>query len=148
MKSWFIGYVNIKFSSKRGRMYLDGWDDKLPILGFESGKSQNNFNIVINFKKVVWMHTHKQEDDKLTEETPEVEIKQWVPRGVLKLQVTKRTGLRFLKGYIGKTPVLGWEDKKIKNRFHLVVDFDRLNFLRNKYPNGADKAETEPIVKP
>ena len=45
-------------------------------------------------------------------------------------------------------PVLGWEDKVIRNKFHLVVDFERLNFLRNKYPNGADKAEIEQMVNP
>ena len=141
MKSWFIGTVSLKISSKTKKLYLEGWDDKVPILGFENHEIKNTFHMVLNFNKILWMHTHKPEGSEETEVIPEIAIKQWISRGKLKLKISRRTGIRFLQGWIGKNPVLGWEDKGIKNKFHLVIDDKKLAYLRSKNPNGADKAE-------
>jgi hypothetical protein len=141
MKSWFIGSMNLKFSPKTRKTYLEGWDDKLPILGFENHEIKNTFHVVLNFNKILWMHTHKPEASEETEIIPEIAIKQWVSRGKLKLRISTKTGTRYLKGLIGKNPVLGWEDRGIRNKFHLVIDDKELAYLRNKNPQGADKAE-------
>ena len=45
-----------------------------------------------------------------------------------------KTGTRFLEGWIAKCPVKGWEDRAIKNKFHLVIDEKRMAYLRDKIP--------------
>ena len=141
MKSWFIGTVNLKFSTKNRNQYLEGWDDKLPFLGFENHEIKNTFHLVQNFNKILWMHTHKQNATQEAEVIPEIAIKQWVTRGKLKLKISTKTGTRYLEGWVGKNPVLAWEDRGLKNKFHIVIDDKKLAYLRDKNPNGADKAE-------
>ena len=41
MKSWFIGTVSLKFSTKLRKNYLDGRLTKLPLIGFESNEDKN-----------------------------------------------------------------------------------------------------------
>jgi len=141
MKSWFIGTVSLKFSTKLRKNYLDGWLDKIPLIGFENNEVKNTYPMALNFNKILWMHTHKPEGSEEKEVIPEVVIKQWVTTGRLKLRISTKTGTRFLEGWIAKCPVKGWEDRAIKNKFHLVIDDKRLAYLRDKNPNGADKAE-------
>jgi hypothetical protein len=141
MKSWFIGTISLKFSTKNKKTYLEGWDDKIPVLGFENHEIKNTFHLVLDFNKILWMHTHKQEATEQAEVTPEIAINQWVSRGKLKLKISTKSGTRFLEGWLGKNPVLGWEDKGMKNKFHLVIDDKKLVYLRTKNPDGADKAE-------
>jgi len=141
MKSWFIGTVSLKFSTKLRKNYLDGKQHTLPFIGFESNDKKNLYPMALNFNKTLWMHTHKPEGSEEKEVIPEVVIKQWVSWGWLKLKISVKTGTRYLEGWLGGSPVKGWEDRSIKNKFYLVIDEKRMAYFRSKNPNGADKAE-------
>ena len=36
---------------------------------------------------------------------------------------------RYLKGWYGKTPILAFEEKKCKDRFHIIIDRKKLDWM-------------------
>ncbi len=60
--------------------------------------------------------------------------------GNLKMELTK-DGRRYLKGWQGNIPLLGFEDKKMKNKFHVTVDAKKLNWMTTQDKKAATKAD-------
>lgn len=144
--SWFIGVMNLKYSTRTKHNYLEGKNDNLPILGFEDQKVKNTFNVVLDYKKTKFMHNDIEKEVVQSEAESQLTDHQsgkikWLPMGRMKLKISVRKGIRFLEGYISGNPVKGWENREIKNRFHIAIDEKRLAYLRDKNPNGADQAE-------
>ncbi len=142
-KSEFIGKLELKTDIKNGKNYLEGYFYRLPIHGWERREIKNSFILNINFGLLLETHTHGPKGSNEKDVIPKIEIKQSVIWGSVKYKIANKTGNRYLKGTLGGIPVLGWEDKKIKNKFHLVIDDSKRDYLRNKNSKDVGRVEIE-----
>jgi len=142
-RSEFIGKLELKTNTKNGKNYLEGYFYRLPIHGWERREIKNSYILNINLDLLLWMHTHGPKGSNEKDVIPKIEIKQSVIWGSVRYKIANKTGNKYLKGRLGGIPVLGWEDKKIKNRFYLVIDDSKRKDSRNKNPQDVGRVETE-----
>ena len=136
IKPWYIGTVDLMLSKDK-KVYLEGWFGRIWFKGVQSQKNKDTYDLLNISRKL----GHKK-DDKIKMEIPNNEEDgNAVAIGQIKLKIKKSTGLRVFTGVFNGIPVVGGEDRKVRNRFHFKVDVDTLNEKRSKDPNGDDKAE-------
>lgn len=142
-KSKFIGMVDLINDLKTGINHLEGQHLITPFVGYESPKIKLHFDLNLDIKKVITQCTHNQKGTKDLEILLKLEFKQFLNYGYLKVKVSKKTGNRILIGWLGNIPVIGRENRRIRNRFHLEIDEERSLHLRNYNPEDAQIAEIE-----